>query len=90
MTNTNDNQKMWIGHAPTECDLCRKRIRNAFVDGMTYQGAIRGLPGGRWAIMCLPCHGKHGVGLGTGVGQQYEQQAVVEEKGAVKWVKVRG
>jgi len=89
--------QMWMGAAPRLCDLCRKRITNAFVDGRTYTGSVRGLPGGRWTCMCLGCHAKHGTGLGQANGQQYERREVPAENGPqgsggvrLAWVKVQG
>jgi hypothetical protein len=92
MTETEKALATWCGDAPSKCDLCGVTIRAAFVDGTTYQGASRGMVGGRWACMCLKCHNRHGVGLGLGVGQQYEKQHVPVNGGGVKlaWVKVRG
>jgi hypothetical protein len=55
----------------TKCDLCQRDVRelrgvtiqNLIIDGRTLSG---------WAYMCVPCHKKHGLGLGIGNGQMYE------------------
>ncbi len=57
------------------CDICKGEIRTVYVDGATM--------GGPWANMCLGCFAQHGVGLGTGRGQQYKMIS-----GA--WKKVKG
>jgi hypothetical protein len=55
--------KKWAGLPPGLCDICGEPILDVFIDGKTVQGA--------WAIMCVPCHGRFGLGLGTGKGQKY-------------------
>jgi cytochrome c553 len=58
--------KIWFGVLPTHCDTCKTDLAleyKDFVDGRTIQGP--------WANMCLSCHGKHGVGIGSGYGQKY-------------------
>jgi len=48
------------------CDFCAKDLRfQPYVDGKTTRGP--------WATMCLPCYKTHGVGLGTGKGQRYNE-----------------
>jgi hypothetical protein len=73
-------EKTWVGDPPASCDVCGKRITVAFVDGVTQSSH-----GGSWACMCLGCHSRVGVGLGTGKGQQYELLI-----NPVRWVKVQG
>jgi len=53
---------------PEVCDVCKSPITDKFVDGSlrTYCG--------QWANVCIPCHEKHGSGLGTGRGQLYQRQ----------------
>jgi hypothetical protein len=58
--------KTWLGEVKL-CDICTKPIAVGFVDGRTRMGP--------WACMCLMCHRSHGVGLGTGKGQQYQRNA---------------
>jgi hypothetical protein len=48
---------------PTNCDICQAVITETFVDGKTTSGP--------WGNLCVPCHKKHGIGLGTGKGQLY-------------------
>lgn len=52
----------WMGD--TTCNICRAAVPPVLVDGKTKMGP--------WAVMCGPCHGQVGVGLGTGRGQKYE------------------
>ena len=47
-----------VGHLP-KCDFCGKE---AHYDGKTSVG--------QWAYMCEECFVKHGLGLGTGIGQK--------------------
>ena len=68
--------RYWMGSEIEKCDVCKAKIRNAFVDGK--------MEGGPWAIMCASCHRIYGVGLGTGRGQRFEKQ----EDG--RWLKTEG
>lgn len=81
--------RLYTGHVPAHCDLCLKEITSAFVDGRTYEGATREMPGGRHAAMCLSCHKHKGVGLGEGNGVQYERSygGVLE---GWRWERVKG
>lgn len=56
----------WISPRPTECQLCDQPFKDGdtFIDGKTTMGP--------WGILCEGCHRTHGVGLGTGSGQQYD------------------
>lgn len=54
----------WTGHVPADCEVSRRPITDAFVDGRLRLG-------GRWAIMHPGCHAEVGVGLGPGKGQLY-------------------
>ena len=47
-------QTVWNGAPPKKCDLCGKQIGVTFVDGKTKHGP--------WAILCVFCHAKFGVG----------------------------
>lgn len=53
-----------IVEAPNECQVCNQRIQTVFVDGKTLAGP--------WAYMCVTCHDRYGIGLGTGHGQLFE------------------
>jgi hypothetical protein len=64
------------GSVPRECDLCKAPITQLIVDGRTQMGA--------WSWMCIPCHRRKGVGLGTGKGQMYSLSAFNT------WVKING
>jgi len=79
MSDEAPKKRYWMGDAPTQCDLNLHHshaITTAFVDGKTKMGP--------WGNMCLTCHRRVGVGLGTGKGQKYEKQ----DDG--KWLKVAG
>lgn len=70
-----DRKVYWQSPVPTACDLTGHvgglhdniTERGEFVDGRTKMGP--------WANMCVRCHDRHGVGLGTGKGQRYTRQA---------------
>lgn len=48
-----------------ECQLCDRPITTEYIDGV--------VKGARcWANMCVTCHTKEGVGLGTGRGQRFK------------------
>lgn len=72
-------KKKWMGDPPMGCDICGKMFGPSpgagdyFVDGRTKVGM--------WGIMCLPCHKVHGVGFGTGRGQEYEHRSLVKIRG---------
>lgn len=66
----------WLG--PKECDLCKRPCKGYLYDGQTASY-------GSWATMCKQCFGYHGVGLGTGKGQEYRQDKVTGD-----FVKSRG
>ena len=72
---TTKKVKKWMGSPIEKCQLCEEQITARFVDGATLMGP--------WAIMCTPCHGKLGVGIGTGRGQLYQHEGT-------DWVKVAG
>jgi len=63
-------EKKWRGTWPAHCDICKidLRIPASFIDGATQFGP--------WALMCPVCHEKHGVGLGTGKGQEYDSKTL--------------
>lgn len=70
-----DDAVYWAGRPPRCCDICKTlfggghhdKDHEIFVDGRMRDG--------RWAIMCLTCHIKVGVGLGIGKGQMYLLQS---------------
>lgn len=70
----------WTGDPPPRCDLCQQPITTSFVDGRIKQGTA-------WGYLCLSCHTRYGVGLGTGKGQRYDKLTVGE---ATVWKKVAG
>lgn len=83
-------RKVWMSEPPKHCEVCSRAIKAAFVDGAT-QACNPGF--GRWVIMCLACHSRHGVGLGKGCGQQYERQIASSDESKFcrhVWVKVQG
>ena len=71
-----DKIRYWEGSMPSKCDICRRGIKQVFIDGK--------LRSGPWGILCPKCHSKCGVGLGLGKGQQYERQI------DGRWLKVEG
>jgi hypothetical protein len=70
-------KKFWLSPVPKTCQLCDQVLGQSFVDGH-----LRVL--GQWCIMCLPCHGVHGVGFGAGRGQRYDRQ--IDDR----WLKTEG
>lgn len=46
------------------CDICSAPLTVVRIDGRTVFGP--------WANMCVGCHAKVGVGLGTGKGQSFD------------------
>ena len=61
--------RFWMGPIPAACDTCDMEITNKFYDAKTSEGP--------WANMCPTCFNfGPGLGrLGTGLGQEYTQQA---------------
>ncbi len=53
--------------------MCRRELCDSFVDGRTDMGP--------WAIMCLACYYRRGIGLGTGRGQQYDHATGIKVEG---------
>lgn len=68
-------ERRWAGRVPAKDDF-GVVILGEFVDGKTRQGP--------WAFMSRQSYKKHGVGLGMGRGQRYQQRT----NGL--WVKVEG
>jgi hypothetical protein len=55
----------WAGKERPDCDICKRPVMHAFVDGLTSNG--------QWGIMCPTCRLAEGRGqLGVGLGQKYE------------------
>lgn len=46
------------------CDICGALLATVRIDGRTRFGP--------WADMCVGCHARVGVGLGTGKGQKFD------------------
>ena len=65
--------KKWISAKPAVCDICRKPLKQQFVDGK--------IQGGPWAIMCAVCHSRNGYGIGTGLGQRYDLETLEKVEG---------
>ena len=61
---------------PDVCDVCHGPFGTFMYDGKTVYGP--------WACMCNTCFDVIGVGLGTGLGQQY----IRDEAG--DWIKNAG
>ena len=53
--------KRWKGQ--TTCDLCKREKPATLYDAKTHFGP--------WGTLCRDCFVSHGVGLGTGKGQEY-------------------
>lgn len=68
--------RYWTGDPGSVCDLCNKPITTKFVDAKLGMGG--------WGNVCPACHKRRGVGLGTGLGQEYTRQ----EDG--RWLKTGG
>lgn len=73
MSNATHKQTIWDGSRI--CDICMKPVGDKLIDGATLIGP--------WAVMCVPCSNKYGVGLGQGQGQLYQLQGS-------EFVKVQG
>lgn len=56
--------KRWNGTKPVNCDVCKAKLQGYFVDGK--------LGSGPWAILCLTCWNRQGMGQGQGFGQVYD------------------
>lgn len=65
----------WIGTVEAKDDF-GETIEDTFIDGKTNRGP--------WAIMSPKSFKKHGVGLGTGLGQKYKRQP------DGRWLKIEG
>lgn len=78
MIQTMKEKRYWQGSLPDKCDICHTKVIDlkVFIDGDTIIG--------RWKIMCRDCFAAHGVGIGTGCGQEYTLQL------DGRWLKTRG
>jgi hypothetical protein len=71
---------------PSHCNICSDDFKGTMYDAKTRMGP--------WANMCRACFEVYGVGLGTGLGQKYQQ--LNAEDGTLDWtpgtsfVKVEG
>ena len=66
------NKKTFI-NPPSKCDICGGDFKNdCFYDAKTSQGP--------W---CMQCMHDYGIGLGIGLGQEYQKQGN-------EWVKTEG
>jgi hypothetical protein len=67
------NEKKWLGSPTnTTCDLCSVNVKDVatFYDAKTRQGP--------WGILCPSCFRRYGLGLGTGLGQQYDSETFIK------------
>lgn len=64
----------WLGKQTT-CDICKNDLDrfSTFYDGRMMRG--------RWALMCLECWQYYGMGIGLGVGQEYDSTTKVKIRG---------
>ena len=72
-TNRPQKTRRWCSPKPCECDICRKKLGEYFIDGRMKQGS--------WAIMCLKCHKEFGIGLGLSRGQMYSTHTLEKVEG---------
>lgn len=72
--------KLWVGTAPTKCNLCNADLGNWFADAKTAYGP--------WACMCRTCWYKQGAPFGLGLGQVWELRQRGPHQG--KFVKTLG
>jgi len=70
---TKQEEKSWSGTTPTTCDLCYKPFASTFYDARTKQG--------RWGLLCRSCFKEYGMGLGTGLGQEYDLRTLKKLRG---------
>lgn len=67
--------KVVYTNPPLNCDICGDDFKGTMYDAKTTHGP--------WGNLCTDCFKKHGVGLGTGRGQKYQQ--LNEEDGTLDW-----
>jgi hypothetical protein len=58
----------------SKCDICQQPLLRfaRFYDASTMRG---------WGWLCVPCFHDHGMGLGTGVGQEYDSKTMEKTAG---------
>ena len=66
----------WVGKID-QCNVCKGDYHS-----MMYDASLREF--NCWGNVCSGCFARYGRGLGTGLGQRYEQQA------DGRWLKVEG
>jgi hypothetical protein len=74
---TTSVKKTVLKRPPALCEVCKQPIKGVFYDFR--------MRGGMWANGCERCFKLRGIGLGTGLGQKYQQQ-----EGSAYWPKVAG
>ena len=64
--------KKWLGTWPASCGICEVGLDCAetFYDARTERGP--------WGLLCPECFRAHGVGLGTGKGQEYDTETLIK------------
>lgn len=54
----------WRGKKPEICQKCGRPLHDRFYDAKTRDGV--------WGLLCLSCFADHGLGLGKGLGQEFD------------------
>lgn len=60
-------QKVWVGTAPSKCDICEAELSTEFFDFKVPSVE-------QWANGCPACFKRKAGRLGTGLGQRYVKQ----------------
>lgn len=70
----NATVKKWHGQTST-CNVCEQELRqyDTFYDARLKRGP--------WALMCRACWQRHGLGVGLGVGQEYDSKTLEKIRG---------
>lgn len=68
----------YTGEPPKQCELCKAAITTVFIDGqvraMCYSPVnTRYVQRFVWSHVCVECHARTGIGLGSGKGTRYEK-----------------
>ena len=65
--------RKWLSPKPVSCESCSTKfdetLQTVFYDARVSKPEW---PRATWAIVCEPCFGKYGFGLGIGKGQKYD------------------